>query len=164
MTDIYALIDPISNEVRYIGKANDAQKRFKSHLSETRRNTPVYCWIKSLRERALVPKLQIIAVCAEADWKEMERKAIASARESNARLLNVAEGGDEPFCPHEVRVANGKKAALSRVRSPENARIYRLKRDIGNLLKRGYVSEATKEKLRYAARKRPDLFGIYAAL
>lgn len=44
------------------------------------------------------------------------------------------------------------------------ARIWALKRMVGQLLKEGHVSESNKEKLRYAARKRPDLFGEYASL
>jgi len=43
---IYALTDPSTGEVRYIGKANDPSARLKSHLMDSRRrNTPVYRWI-----------------------------------------------------------------------------------------------------------------------
>lgn len=162
--EIYALTDPATGEVRYIGKANDAQKRFKSHMRETRRTTPVYCWIHSLRIQGLLPGLQIIAVCDSDRWKEIERKNIADARLINTKLLNVADGGDEPYCPTAVRIANGKQTALTRANTPLKARIYFLKRELGALLKRGYVSETTKAKLRYAANKRPDLFGEYASL
>lgn len=164
MIDIYALTDPMTREIRYIGKANDAQKRFRKHLAEKRRNTPVYCWIRSLRERGFIPGLQIIAVCEESDWKEAERKAIADARKTNNKLLNVADGGDEPYCPKEVRAENGRKSAKARVSTPEKARLYKIKQELGMLLKQGYVSEETKAKLRYAAWKRPDLCGEYASL
>jgi len=161
---IYALIDPVSGEVRYIGKANDAQKRLKGHLREARHKTPVYFWIGSLRKKGLVPELKVIATCEHSEWEEAERKAIAEGRSKGMRLLNVVDGGDEPYCPTHVRRENGKKAAKTRVNTPQKARIYRIKRELGSLLKRGYVSEETKAKLRYAAWKRPDLFGEYLSL
>ena len=47
--EIYALLCPNTKDVRYIGKANDSEKRLKSHIRDSRRrNTPVYCWIKKL--------------------------------------------------------------------------------------------------------------------
>jgi hypothetical protein len=162
--EIYALTDPNTGETRYIGKANNAQVRFAGHLRETRRKTPVYCWIRSLRVKGQIPGLKIIAVCDQSDWQTVEKRAIAYARSTNAKLLNVADGGDEPYCAKEVRAENGRKSALSRINTPLKARIYFLKKTMGDLLKGEHVSEATKAKLRYAARKRPDLFGEYASL
>jgi hypothetical protein len=50
------LRDPATNEVRYIGKANDSMKRLKTHIRDSRRrNTPVYSWIKKLASKGLVP-------------------------------------------------------------------------------------------------------------
>lgn len=54
--DIYALCDPDTGDVRYIGKANCAQLRLKSHLRDARiRKTPVYCWINELLAKGLCP-------------------------------------------------------------------------------------------------------------
>lgn len=107
---IYALCSRDTGEVRYIGKANDAQKRLKSHMRDAkRRDTPVYRWINKNGE----PLLRIVAEnCA--DWKFAESVAIETARSLGARLLNVADGGDEPFCSTEVRARNGKKNASER--------------------------------------------------
>lgn len=162
--EIYALIEPGTSEVRYIGKANNAQRRFNGHLRETRRMTPVYCWIKALRLKGQLPGLIVIDVCNTENWCEVERVAIATARRDGAKLLNLADGGDEPYCPVEVRAENGRKNSILRSDTPLKARIYWLKKNMGDLLKRGHVSETAKDKLRYAARKRPDLFGEYASL
>ncbi|MGA0595623.1 GIY-YIG nuclease family protein [Enterovirga sp. CN4-39] len=153
--EIYALTDPTSGAIRYIGKANDAAKRLKSHIRDSRRrNTPVCCWIRSLAERGKIPGLLVLVQCKAEDWPYLERLAIKAARDRGARLLNLAEGGDEPFCSAEVRAANGRAAAANR-----NHRLWYNMRYLGEALKRGYVSERTKVKMR----ARPDVFGQFAA-
>lgn len=114
MTQIYALTDPDSGEVRYIGKANDAAKRLKSHRRESaRRRTPVYAWMRKLAAAGKAPGMIVLMECSAEEWPDKEREMIAHHRQGG-RLLNVADGGDQPFCPIEVRRANGK-----RMNSPE---------------------------------------------
>lgn len=107
--EIYALIDPRDGAVRYIGKANDSAKRLKSHIRDARREarrTPVYAWIRKIVSMGMMPSFRVLETTD--DWKEAERRHIAEARARGERLLNVADGGDEPFCPPEVRAANGR--------------------------------------------------------
>ena len=106
---IYALTDPRTGAVRYIGKANDPAKRLKGHMRDARRRqTPVYAWINKLVRLGMAPGLLVLeADCA--DWRESERRLIAEARARGDRLLNVADGGDEPHCPPEVRKANSDR-------------------------------------------------------
>ncbi len=65
---------------------------------------------------------------------------------------------------------NGRNAVISRSRSPEALRIYQLKQQLGLglrwLEKNGHTEtlDKIKAKLRYAAHKRPDLFGKWALL
>lgn len=107
---IYGLCDRETGELRYIGKARNPAKRLAGHMRESRRrNTPLYAWIRKHGE----PRLIIIdAGCA--DWRESERRHIAEARSAGVRLLNLADGGDEPHCPIEVRRANAAKAVAKR--------------------------------------------------
>lgn len=110
---IYALTDPQSGEIRYIGKANDPQKRLAGHLRDAaRRRTPVYDWILSLRKNGLAPGIVVLRQVS--DWKTAEREEIAKYRAAGVRLLNLADGGDEPACSVETRQANGRKVAASR--------------------------------------------------
>lgn len=105
--EIYALLDPVTGETRYIGKANDARKRLATHLRDSRRrDTPVYRWIRKLASNGMIPALTVL--CATDDWQQAEKNEIAKARAAGFRLLNVAEGGNEPFCPLSVRQANGR--------------------------------------------------------
>lgn len=87
---VYALVDPTTNEVRYIGKARDPQQRFAGHLKDTKpshkRN-----WIKSLADNGHKPVLEIIADgLTEAQAFRLERVEIA-ARDN---LTNMTEGGE----------------------------------------------------------------------
>lgn len=157
VVEIYALLDPVDGSVRYIGKARDSAKRFAGHLREVRRRSPLYDWVGKLRASGLVPVLAVLETCSEANWKERERFHIADGRARGLRLLNLADGGDQPFCPPEVRAANGRKNAASR-----DKRIWALKRFMGSALRKGELSEKNKAKLRYAAHKRPELFGEWA--
>jgi hypothetical protein len=160
---IYALHDPDTDEIRYIGKSVDAQKRFKAHLRENRRKTPVYLWLARLRKERKVPRLSIVSTVAAESWEAEERRVIEEYAVSGS-LLNVAEGGQEPYCPREVRARNGALNSRLRTSTPRKARIYHLKRALGDLLKRGYVNERTKEKMRRAALRHPVLFGDWAAI
>lgn len=112
---IYALTDPRDGAIRYIGKANDAGKRLKCHLRDARRRkTPVYAWINKLSRLGMAPGMTVLTECHPEAWMNEERRLIAEHRASGCRLLNVADGGDEPACPLEVRQANGRKAASRR--------------------------------------------------
>src|SRR5882762_544924 len=61
MKQIYALVDPRTGEIRYIGKGF-AAKRYRDHLrdAEGDRRTHKCCWIRELAKVALVPDLLIL--------------------------------------------------------------------------------------------------------
>jgi protein-tyrosine phosphatase len=110
--EIYTLSHPLTKEVRYIGKANDSKKRLMKHLSDSkRRNTPVYCWIRKLCSSGLIPNIEVIEIINSENWMDAEIKHISEYKNKGYRLLNVASGGDEPFCSKEIRAENGKKVA-----------------------------------------------------
>lgn len=110
---MYALCCPESGDVRYIGKAKDSGKRFVKHLADARRRkTPVYCWISSLAKRGMRPSMHVIEDSVPSDvWEDVEIRLIAEARARGDRILNVADGGNAPFCPRETRSVNGKKTS-----------------------------------------------------
>lgn len=160
---IYGLADPVTGEVRYIGKSNNPTRRFKDHLRQRGRRYPVYQWIESLRQRGLTPGLVIIEA-SPTDWREAERRLIAEARGRGDRLLNVAEGGDQPFCSPEVRAALGRRVSQEVHGDPDNRALWEIKRSIGFALKEGFISNTARAKLRFCAFITPHLFGRYRAL
>lgn len=162
--DIYVLRCPESGEVRYVGKANNAQDRLKTHLRDCkRRNTPIYCWIRRLLADGMTPAIEVVKQVASCDWAKAEIDLIAKLRADGVRLLNLADGGDQPSQTKEQRQAAGRAAVKARTKTPEAKRLYQLKHHMGVLLRAG-VSDIVKAKLRYAAMRRPDLFGQWAAL
>lgn len=92
-TFIYALVDPETNEVRYIGKANNPQERYKRHLRKDEDHFHKTHWINKLRSQGLKPTLQILEEVPYAHWGERERYWIAFYRAQGCQLTNLAEGG-----------------------------------------------------------------------
>lgn len=97
MTFIYLLRDPVTKEVRYIGKANDIKQRFRAHCNPARarnKNTHKFNWIKSLTRQGLRPELEIIEEVPIKAWKERERYWVKHYRKLGNKLTNATSGGD----------------------------------------------------------------------
>lgn len=158
---IYGLLHPETGELRYIGKADDPGKRLATHMRDARRRkTPLYCWIRSL---AAAPVMLVLeSDCL--DWPSAERSWIARAKVAGIRLLNLAEGGNQPSCPAHVRRANAVAMNASLDADPIRRRAWNLNRQLAAALRQGHLSDGARAKLRIAAAKRPDLFGRWASL
>jgi hypothetical protein len=98
ITFIYELIDPITFETRYIGKANNPKFRFISHLipSALKKNTYKNNWIKFLKKQNLKPILNIIDEVLFEEWEFWERFYIELYKGWNCRLTNGDNGGWGP--------------------------------------------------------------------
>ena len=99
-TNIYVLKDPRTNEIRYVGKANNPSKRLRGHINRTLRNKRAGIrlnhkeqWIFSMLKEGVRPTLDVIAVVPLSIWQAYEQYAIAIySLEHN--LTNYAEGGE----------------------------------------------------------------------
>ncbi|MGA0604879.1 hypothetical protein ACO2Q0_02675 [Phenylobacterium sp. VNQ135] len=161
---IYGLTDPETGAVRYIGKANSVEARFRGHLRETRRRrTPLYDWMRKVLDAGQVPGVVVLERCV-GDWREAERRLIAEARARGDRILNLADGGDQPSCPAKIRSENGHRLVEKIRTDDEFRRIWVLKREMQSRLRDGLLSNKTRALLRQAAIDRPDVFGIWANL
>ena len=116
LPSIYALCDPDSGMVRYVGKADDPAKRLKTHVRESRRrNCPVQCWLRGLIRAGKMPELVVIRTgCV--DWKAEERALIAAGRKAGYPMLNLADGGDQPYCPSRTLAENASRLNAGRHR------------------------------------------------
>jgi hypothetical protein len=106
---IYALTDPDSGEVCYVGRtANNALQRYSEHLLRTRKASPRWAWIQALREQRKVPTLKILQehVSAE-DAAGREEYWIAYWREQGAVLLNALLSPSSPGTVQELLRAHG---------------------------------------------------------
>lgn len=89
---IYALRDPRTDDIRYIGKSLNPRERFVQHL-RSRRNSDCARWIQSLRCEGLEPTLEILEQTTEADWQARERFRVADALANGCDLTNADGGG-----------------------------------------------------------------------
>ena len=94
ITYIYALCDE-HNNIRYIGKANDVNNRYKNHLKESKRKrTHKEKWINSMLERGLKPGHFILDECISSDCILMEEYWITQAKSWGFNLTNGTSGGE----------------------------------------------------------------------
>jgi hypothetical protein len=68
---IYSLKNPITNEIRYVGKTINIKKRYSQHLVD-KRQTHKRCWIDSLLKENIKPVIDILEICYEYNWEERE--------------------------------------------------------------------------------------------
>lgn len=160
---IYALCHPATGEIRYIGKANDAPKRLAGHLRDARRRrTPVYDWMKKLTSEGLSPTLRILM--HSWDWRVSEREVIRQYRSDGFRLLNLADGGDEPHCSPEARRRSGERLRADTHGDPMAERIWWMKSTLSRALRQGLLSDKAKDDMRMAAARCPQLFKAWATI
>lgn len=94
-TNIYVLIDPETNKIRYVGKANNIKQRYKAHLNKARKHQiHKKNWIESLKKKGLRPILEIIDVVPINEWIFWETYWISQFRTWGFNLINYTNGGE----------------------------------------------------------------------
>jgi hypothetical protein len=92
---IYALSDPRTNQVRYIGKANNPKDRYTNHFNSSRdKNTHKRNWINSIRKDGFRPELIIIDEVPIIEWHYWEKFYISLFKTWGFDLVNYTLGGD----------------------------------------------------------------------
>lgn len=125
---VYALIDPRTDQVRYVGKTvRTAKRRLRRHLAETymKEKTHKNRWLSVLKRAQLEPKIEVLQTCSSLEQlAEAERLHIARLKASGARLTNATDGGDgvggwkhTPESKEKIRMALTGKS-----KSPEHRR------------------------------------------
>jgi hypothetical protein len=95
---IYALTDPRTGQIRYIGKAKDPEKRYKQHIVESMTGVPYRkcAWIRALLESGEGPGLVVLQKVSDLWWEHAERRWIASERNKGDHMVNYEDGGESP--------------------------------------------------------------------
>lgn len=96
MTFIYGLIDPRTNELRYVGKTIDIADRMSRHIRKAKAGCVRHCrrWIAGLLESGLVPEIAVLEISLSHLASDAEKFWIASMRLAGCRLTNLTDGGD----------------------------------------------------------------------
>lgn len=111
MIYIYTLSDPISNEIRYVGKTINIEKRFYKHITENRNNTYKEQWINGLKSKGFVPKIEILDIVDDGDWIFWEIWWISILKSWNIKLTNISVGGEGSPLSNETK----NKIRLSKI-------------------------------------------------
>ncbi len=109
---IYALKNPTTNEIVYIGKTKNVERRMKDHHRiEKRIRCKLDKWKVQMGKLGLKPDMEILLECDEKDVNEKEKYFIKLYTENGCNLLNMTEGGDGLQNPSdEVRRKIGEKS------------------------------------------------------
>lgn len=95
MITIYALVDPRTDLIRYVGKTSrPVRERFRAHINRAHQHRHIKsaAWLCDLAERGISPGL-IELEFVESNWQPAERFWIASFRALGFDLLNMTIGG-----------------------------------------------------------------------
>jgi predicted GIY-YIG superfamily endonuclease len=95
---LYALLDPRSGAIRYVGVSANVLQRYEQHCEPPRgrrRRTYKEHWIASLAKRGLAPKIEVLGEFPSAPRAAMaEVLLIKQLRELGFRLTNTTAGGE----------------------------------------------------------------------
>lgn len=110
-TNIYILLDPETQQVRYVGKANNVSQRFKAHLNKARKHQKHKSnWINSLKRKGLKPIIEVIDVVSIEDWIFWETYWISQFKSWGFKLLNYTLGGDGATFANQTSFKKGNKS------------------------------------------------------
>jgi group I intron endonuclease len=122
---VYALVDPMSREARYVGETVRVfAKRLSQHITTAKAKTtpPVNAWIRGLLEKGCGPELVELESCDSREaMHEAEVYWIEQFRAMGAKLLNIAPGGSTRV---GYRHSEETKARWRRERRGENAPMF----------------------------------------
>lgn len=148
-TIIYTLSDPITNQVRYVGKTRSSLKyRLSQHIHDSLNNgTNTYkkAWIRGLLNKELLPIIEELEIISnDTCWKSRECYWIAQFKNWGFNLTNMTDGGDgnqNQVISEEARLK--KSIALKGKPRPKDVIEKISKSHLGKKL-----SEESKEKIR----------------
>lgn len=123
-TNIYILIDPRTNMVRYVGKANNVSQRYKAHLNRARKHQIHKAnWINQLKLDGLKPILEVIDEVPINNWQYWETYWISQFRTWGFDLINYTNGGDGCTFANQTSFKKGHTSWLGKSHSEETKKL-----------------------------------------
>jgi len=113
---IYTLSDPISNEIKYIGKTKNLKNRLGSHMTPCNLKntwTAKSKWLKYLKNNNLKPIMETIDIGDENNIDDLEIYWISQFKTWGFKLKNETDGGQNP-------TPKGSKLKKSHIKSLKN--------------------------------------------
>lgn len=122
VTYIYLLRESDTGRVRYVGKANEPQKRYRAHVNHKDKQNPYKDrWITGLTGRQAVPLLEILECGPRKGWEARERFWIKRFRDAGESLVNLTDGGEGTagYAHTEATKSKIREASLKNHADPE---------------------------------------------
>jgi len=139
---IYGLVDPETNDIRYVGKTTKLRARVCGHLNDKSRCHRA-SWIQGLKAKGLEPRVVVLEEIEGAwPWQEAERYWIAHAKRQGWPLTNGTSGGDGVRDLSAEGLARIRTAWIGRKHSAET------KRKIGAQSKTRRWTDARRDRMR----------------
>ena len=93
-TWIYALICPLDKTVKYIGKANNPERRAKDHMIDQRGiGVKKLCWLDELKRAGKKPELLLLDEVSADNWQYWESFYQDYYKSLGFNLLSSRSGG-----------------------------------------------------------------------
>lgn len=93
MKCIYALIDPRTRQIRYVGQSSDPERRYQQHINAAE-DTPKGVWIQELRAMDQLPDFILIDECEDAEAFYLENWWILIGKRQGWPLTNGTNPGE----------------------------------------------------------------------
>jgi len=91
---VYGLVDPRTDQIRYVGQSVDPVERLAAHLEECYQEQSEKAeWIQELKKLGLVPRQIILERTTSELWEEREQYWIAKCKAIGEPLVNTTAGG-----------------------------------------------------------------------
>lgn len=92
---LYELIDPVTNEIRYVGQTSmGLKRRLSCHISKIEKTHKKY-WINSLLSKNLKPIINEVKVCySQEEVNLAEIELIDKYKKEGIKLTNLVSGGN----------------------------------------------------------------------
>lgn len=138
---IYALCEPGTETIRYVGKTDNLKRRLSAHLSQSiKHNSHLGHWLRGLKISGEAPTLVVLCEVGVDSWMTAESEFILSARSRGFDLVNGTVGGEGGYTGNS---GTGAKISASRIGKP---RSLETRLQISLSLKGHKATEITKDK------------------
>jgi hypothetical protein len=144
---IYTLSDPISNQIKYVGKTKDLKDRLKRHMSDSYLNESLTLknnWLKKLKSNNLKPIMEVLDQGDENNIDDLEIYWIEQLKAWGIKLKNGTKGGDG--CDWTGRKHNVESVQKMKMNHPFRKTIYQYSIETDEIIAEFDSSHEAEEK------------------
>lgn len=158
MKYIYALVDPRTRMIHYVGQAYDVDSRYTQHMSDAAKTTKV-AWLTELKKMGAQPGLHILQQCEDSEVNHIENWWIALGRRQGWPLTNGTNPGEwrfkddftQIYSEHLVQMESDYKQKLDDLERLQRAEINAQRKKIERLELESILSAVKTERMKWVS-------------